>query len=547
MSNTPDFNIENYSLNDLMELIDITTTTTQKDITAAINAAVEKFSQLKNTAAATFFGEVGDKLIENFETIKSLTDNLDEVRDVEDPGGNIFQNQYYDSGKAASYLADKFPNRKDNTSIVENTNRMIQGQEKLLIPNTKNVDVVQGNLNPILKNKFINIINVDSHYRQIKVNDTKCDGTIITGQFSQEYSGTSTDFVFDLTEPLNNVISIKVGTIELPMAWYPFNSQHGTNSFKIGDAPIQISPGFYDDPQDLIDAINADISANGLGTTIEWNDNTLKATFKNIPANTKIYFNPDEEDCNLNNTGAKIDYNLGWLLGFRQSTYPPSNDNDFLNKHYPTIANWESEPWSLEGEALINTFGTRYLLLKVEDFQSNRLTNRMTSLTNNQDKFKVPGYYKRIAASHPLCEDILGQIAQQNASSGPEIIKRDCRKGTPNPNNIINGLDNLTKAQKYTAQQIIKSRRDISQDRYFAPTDNDILLRFPINVDLTNKSISRQLPFIYENDGQQKRNYFGPTILKRLHIQLLNDKGIPIDLNNMNFSFSLVVEQLYQY
>ena len=534
MSNTPDFNIENYSLNDLMELIDITATTTQEDITAAINAAVEKFSQLKNTAAATFFGEVGDKLIENFETIKSLTDNLDEVRDVEDPGGNIFQNQYYDSGKAATFLADKFPNRKDNTSIVENTNRMIQGQEKLLIPNTKNVDVVQGNLNPIMQTTFINIINVDSHYRQIKVNDTKCDGTIITGQFSQEYSGTSTDFVFDLTEPLNNVISIKVGTIELPMAWYPFNSQHGTNSFKIGEARILIPSGFYDDPEDLKDAINIALNAAGFGTTISWHPNTLKATFKNIPANTKIYFNPDEEDCNLNNTGAKIDYNLGWLLGFRQTTYPSEGPA-------PVAA------WDVSGEALINTFGTRYLLLKVEDFQSNRLTNRMTSLTNNQDKFKVPGYYKRIAASHPLCEDILGQITQQNASSGPEIIKRDCRKGTPNPNNIINGLDNLTKAQKYTAQQIIKSRRDISQDRYFAPTDNDILLRFPINVDLTNKSISRQLPFIYENDGQQKRNYFGPTILKRLHIQLLNDKGIPIDLNNMNFSFSLVVEQLYQY
>ena len=118
MSNTPDFNIENYSLNDLMELIDITATTTQEDITAAINAAVKKFSELKNTAAATFFGEVGDKLIENFETIKSLTDNLDEIRDVEYPGRNIFQNQYYDSGKAATYLADKFPNRKNNISII---------------------------------------------------------------------------------------------------------------------------------------------------------------------------------------------------------------------------------------------------------------------------------------------------------------------------------------------------------------------------------------------------------------------------------------------
>ena len=52
---------------------------------------------------------------------------------------------------------------------------------------------------------------------------------------------------------------------------------------------------------------------------------------------------------------------------------------------------------------------------------------------------------------------------------------------------------------------------------------------------------------IYENDGVQKRTYFGPTTLKRLRVQLLNDRGYSIDLNGMNFSFSLLVDQLYQY
>jgi hypothetical protein len=51
---------------------------------------------------------------------------------------------------------------------------------------------------------------------------------------------------------------------------------------------------------------------------------------------------------------------------------------------------------------------------------------------------------------------------------------------------------------------------------------------------------------IYENDGIQKRTYFGPTTLKRLRVQLLDDKGYPVNLCN-NFSFSLIVEQLYQY
>ncbi len=43
------------------------------------------------------------------------------------------------------------------------------------------------------------------------------------------------------------------------------------------------------------------------------------------------------------------------------------------------------------------------------------------------------------------------------------------------------------------------------------------------------------------------REYFGPVTLKRMHVRLLNDKGYVINLNNMNFSFSLIVEHLYQY
>jgi len=69
------------------------------------------------------------------------------------------------------------------------------------------------------------------------------------------------------------------------------------------------------------------------------------------------------------------------------------------------------------------------------------------------------------------------------------------------------------------------------------------LLRFPVE----REDIDRSIPMIYENDGVQKRTYFGPTTLKRLRVQLLNDRGYPVNLCGMNFSFSLLVDQLYQY
>ena len=61
-----------------------------------------------------------------------------------------------------------------------------------------------------------------------------------------------------------------------------------------------------------------------------------------------------------------------------------------------------------------------------------------------------------------------------------KLTNRSCRRGTQNPNPIVDGSNNLTSAQKYTSQQIIVAQRNIFQSRYFAPTDTDVLLRFPV-------------------------------------------------------------------
>ena len=448
MSDSPDFNIENYSLEDLIELIGASSAQTQESIRGAVNNAVRQFEALQNSPAAIFFKEVGEKLLDNFEKLQTIIDALDQ-REVTNPGQNIFENEYYDSGDASTLLAEQLPNRQENISVLEPTNHMTQGQERLLIPNTHNVNTVQGNMNPTLRNTYLNIINVDSQYREIKSGSVVCSGVI--ADTSNTYLGTSTDFTFDLSEPLNNVVSIMVGSVEVPRTWYPFNEQFGTNSFEMSGNLITIPEGFYDAPATLQAAIqskfldpscNIDICSNTLKTTIDCSNNFT------------LNFVPDisGSDCNINNSGAKIDYNLGWLLGFRQPQYPmvgnPSN--------------------SYTSEGCVDTFGTRYLLLKVNDFQSNRVTGGMVSLTDNQDKFKLPSYYRKVQASMPFCStdvngtinpetatDPSGAVLQRPNSQGIETFKRACRKGTQNPVAIIDGSNNLTNAQKYTAQQIV--------------------------------------------------------------------------------------------
>ena len=540
----PDFDIENYSLEDLIELIGASSAQTQESIRGAVNNAVKQFEALQNSDAVTFFKEVGKKLLENFSKLQEIIDAIDQ-REVPEAGQNIFENEYYDSGNASTSLAEQLPNRQENISNLDPANHMTQGQERLLIPNTHNVNTVQGNMNPTLRNTYLNIINVDSQYREIKNGNVVCSGVI--ADTSNNYLGTSTDFTFDLNEPMNNVISVTVGSVEIPRTWYPFNKQFGTNSFELtlSGTPytITIPEGFYDTitllESTIQGVIDAEVGVPGQITIIINHTNTLKTTITGTSA-FSLNFVPDLSGCNINNSGAKIDYNLGWLLGFRQPRYP--------------MAGTAIETYISEG--CVDTLGTRYLLLKVNDFQSNRVTGGMVSLTDNQDKFKLPSYYRKVQASKPFCStsetgtinpktatDPSGAVLQRANSKGVETFTRACRKGTQNPIPIIDGSNNLTNAQKYTAQQIVIAQKNISQNRYFAPTDTDILLRFPVDNDFTNRTV----PMVYENDGIQKRTYFGPTTLKRLRVQLLDDKGYPLNLCNMNFSFSLIVEQLYQY
>ena len=112
MSDSPDFNIENYSLEDLIELIGASSAQTQESIRGAVNNAVRQFKALQNSPAAVFFKEVGEKLLDNFENLQTIIDTLDQ-REVTNPGQNIFENEYYDSGGASTFLAEQLPNRQE--------------------------------------------------------------------------------------------------------------------------------------------------------------------------------------------------------------------------------------------------------------------------------------------------------------------------------------------------------------------------------------------------------------------------------------------------
>ena len=70
--------------------------------------------------------------------------------------------------------------------------------------------------------------------------------------------------------------------------------------------------------------------------------------------------------------------------------------------------------------------------------------------------------------------------------------------------------------------------------------NNNILARITLQSPLFNVQLTNNLNIV-----TNPREYFGPVNIQNLNIQLLDEYGRVIDLNNMDFSFCLTFTTAY--
>jgi hypothetical protein len=115
---------------------------------------------------------------------------------------------------ATQELIDKYPSNKEIVNFyLDIRNRLIKSDDTNKVFETS---IKKGNINPDLKNTISRMINIDSSYRDYT------DG---------EYD--SDNYVFTLNEPITNVISLMLYSIEIPQSWYTFLDLKGNTKFKI--------------------------------------------------------------------------------------------------------------------------------------------------------------------------------------------------------------------------------------------------------------------------------------------------------------------------
>lgn len=280
-----------------------------------------------------------------------------------------------------------------------------------------------------------------SHMIMTNVNKPKKTKYInIDTRFRDEYNYLqNANYTISIPERINDVKSMRITNIEIPMSFYNISANLGNNCFKIisgGNSRMITIPDNNYTITSLAAAINTAIATIGSTpyTYLRFYVNGSNTKFNTSLSSVAIDFAVDS-------TGQSDKYNfknkLGWLLGFRQTSY--------------TITTADTN-----SEALYDINGSRYLYLAIEEFNK-----------GNQNSFVTPMF------SSLINKNIIARITMDSQFSFGSIL----------PANRYNGL--LTSDQ---------------------------------------------------------RSYTGKIDLQRLNVQLLNETGIPMNLNGLDFSFCLEVE-----
>jgi hypothetical protein len=508
------YDINHYNIKELVEILGLKLPANKDQIIKSINL---NKSKTNNKQLIEFFNNIQKALVGYLARNNT---------DVIEPNAGYGLHNIYDLKKG--YDKSSVGDRMNNNVTVVNPDRSVQIRNYLNDPTDK---VRQGFMNPLLRHTQTRLLTIDSHYRQNSIykktvtQSVDAYGNCVTDicNNSFELPNGSTDFLINFNEPLRDVIALNILAFEIPISWYIFSDAYGTNQMEIRQpsgtgawTDIVLDEGNYRVvnatlPTDLLDArLQTAINATALaGFSVVYNPINYKITIKNTTATAfDMRFYDDDiainDPCLEQNNGTK-NSNLGWVLGFRKPLY-------------------EGET-SYTGEAAVNLLFTRYLYISLDDFNKN-YTNRSHINVFDFEKSiipKAPKYYNK----NIYCTD----------TSGNDVYIQD-------PNNT------LTKAQKYSIQQILTDKKNTSKqpEVTYNQMGSSVIARITNSYSSDIGSLQEELSWLEGNiQTPIKREYFGPTTIRKVRVKLLNDKGNIINLNHQDWSFSIEVTQLYQY
>lgn len=492
MDNKLDTNIDNWSMDDIADLFGLTQPTLS-EIMVTSNAFMESTS---DPSIKQFIKEAQEKSVR---ILTQSTYDYDSYREQASDTLLDWTTQQYLKQKD-TIQSNKVTSRDHNVKTFDDGNHYTMKRETLGVNQSYPIPVVQGTINPNQQNVVERTVIVDSQYRPILLPYAGCDINA---------SSYNTHFTVDLTDVLQNVLSMELYSIQIPQTWFNVSAALGNNQYiltdgsnkevgVIPDGYYTISTFFYE--PDYTRTLTEKVS-------LTYNPNTNRVSIQSTSPITCIWFSNtisiNSNVCFCFNTSF-VNQNLGWLLGFREE----------VSGELVTVIN--TDP--VHANASPNLNGSQYFLLSIDDYQHNRLNQGIIGTVTLNTKLDMPSYYT---------SDNLSQDADRNCVA------------------VMTAPRGLTQAQLYTINTIHQNRKN-KKIYTTAPTTDNVLAVIPLSGRDTNLT-PRPLLLYGINLRANSRMYFGPVNIERLTIQLLDDKGNLVDLDGADWSFTFIVKQLYQY
>jgi len=518
--------VDSYSIDELKELLGFSTESneyTLDDVSQMFNILRSKYSKL----ARNGFLDKAEKRI--LDTVDMNPDATPQINTDPPKMQEWWQNEVLQPSNPTDKI--KITDRKNKIQTYPDGNgeHQTMKREQLGVYNSFVLPTAQDTLNPTLKNTNVQHMVIDSQFRQ----------NIFPYTPNPTGTSSSTDFTLDLSDHIKNALSLKLYSYQIPYSWYTVDATLGTSCFWVEynnqTYPIQIGDGNYSRP-DLIAAIQAQLDASFNAPSsispqkldISYNPVNGRSVFYFASQNTDvvniIFYNKDKyNSCNgLCGNTMKVNNNLGWLLGYRSD-----NDTNFeiivdSSLNYlsgSTITNgvWSSSP--------IDVYGTKYLMLVVDDFNQNHLNSGLINIVDTDTTLSVPDYFNE---------------------SIPSVCAPDpALNNTVSPFYVQSMPRSLTKAQIDSINKRLDNMKNTYKHRISGPTTTDVFAVIPL------KKQGFETGDMIVDFGSSlminTRTYFGPVNITRLRVTLQDDKGNTLNMHGADWSVSIIVETLYQY
>lgn len=415
-----DFNVQNYSNEELEGLLGLKKYYSVNDIISnKQNLCIQLASATGSIQTQT---QLGDFLDAASKCLISSLGNGNTSGSGKEKKSDKLSDKYFDS-------AHNFPKNtvipgstEDGHFVIADAYRMTTLKDYSNVGGLKVGDfgAPPGVINPVKYSTIVSSINIDSRFRP------------------NYFNSKSTDLNITLPERIDNVVSYRVGSIEIPFyAIYAVSELFGNNAIQIvwGTAfgtysntfTIVIPDGNYYTTADTTDVLasasvektintilESNTGANGLSGILNYHVDQIsgKSVFSQPAGATAIYF---KVIVNVRSNG-KPNYEspllsfLGWNLGFRNAEYISNN-------------NGTGSYGAVVSEALLAFKAANYIFIAVDDY-NNSVNDYYSAVFS--DSFAIKNVITRVNVGilRDITEASSTQLNRQRNFFGPVNIQK---------------------------------------------------------------------------------------------------------------------------